>query len=711
MDNRELDSLFSPIGVAVYGASSNPNKLGGRPVRNLLEQGYPHGIYPINPNYAEIQGLRCYARVQDIGKRVDAAVIMVRAEDIPAAVEDCCAAGVKLGIILSSGFGELGEEGKKAQRQVAAYAAGHGMRLIGPNCLGIVNFTNNTPLTFSVALLDKARSGGNMAIVSQSGAFGSHLYGLARTMGISLSYWFTTGNEADLQFNDCLNWLADKPEVKSVAGYMEDARDGQKLIAALDACREHSKPVTLLKVGKTELGSRAASSHTGALAGNAAVYRAVFRQKNVIQAEDVYELLDFSSFCANTKPVGQARVAIVTVSGGVGVLHADKCDECGIPVAVLSDETKKKIRSAIPAFGSAENPIDVTAQTITKENGLVAPLSYCMEDENVDVVMMYLAMYKSAGERIAKQFIEVVEKYDKPLIVTWMAGPEDAKNLMREHGILVFDEPVRAVKSLGAYHAYIRGQERYRSRARSGEIELPELNAADIAGLKAWLKERSKGTKGLSEYESRRVLGTFGFPLVPGGLAETAEDAVRIAGEIGYPVVMKIDSPHVLHKSDVGGVLLNVMDENDVRAGFEAIMSNVAKALGELPPVNGVLVEKMEKAETELLIGMQTDPLFGPTIAFGVGGIFVEVLKEISLRVAPLSEDDAYDMLSELKGAKLLDGARGKPPCDKKSVFRAILCLSRMATELSGIVREVDINPLFAFTDGVRAGDALVVLE
>lgn len=710
MDNRELDKLFSPVGVAVYGASSNPNKLGGRPVRNLLEQGYPHGIYPINPNYDEIQGLRCYAKVKDIGKRVDAAVILVRAEDIPAAVEDCCAAGVKLGVILSSGFGELGEEGKQAQKRVAEYAINHGMRLVGPNCLGVVNFTNNTPLTFSVALLDKAEGDGNMAIVSQSGAFGSHLYGLGRTMGISLSYWFTTGNEADLQLNDCLYWLADKPEVRSIASYMEDARDGKKLLTALEECRRHDKPVVMLKVGKTELGSKAASSHTGALAGNAAVYRSVFKQKNVITAEDVYELLDFSSFCANTKPVGQARVAIVTVSGGVGVLHADKCDECGLKVATLSEETKEKIRSAIPAFGSAENPIDVTAQTITRENGLVAPLSYCMEDENVDVVMMYLAMYKSSGERIAKQFIEVAEKYNKPLIVTWMAGPEDAKNLMRKHGILVFDEPMRAVKSLGAYYAYIKGQERYHSRGANG-ISLPELDMAAVGKIKDWLKERRLGDKGLSEYESRRVLEAFGFPLVPGGLAVSADDAVRIAGEIGYPVVMKIDSPKVLHKSDVGGVVLNVKDESEVREGYERILDNVRKAMGELPPLNGILVEKMEKAEAELLIGSKTDPMFGPTIAFGVGGIFVEVLKEISLRVAPLTEDDAHDMLSELKGAKLLDGVRGKPPCDKEAVYRAILCLSRMAVELKGIVSEVDINPLFAFTDGVRAGDALVVLE
>ena len=466
----------------------------------------------------------------------------------------------------------------------------------------------------------------------------------------------------------------------------------------------------MLKVGKTELGSKAASSHTGALAGNAAVYRSVFKQKNVITAEDVYELLDFSSFCANTKPVGQARVAIVTVSGGVGVLHADKCDECGLKVAALSEQTKENIRSAIPAFGSAENPVDVTAQTITRENGLVAPLSYCMEDENVDVVMMYLAMYKSSGERIAKQFIEVAEKYDKPLIVTWMAGPEDAKNLMRKHGILVFDEPMRAVKSLGAYYAYVQAQNRY--HRRGGEkLSLPELDRAAVEELKAWLKERAKGDKGLSEYESRKVLKTFGFPLVEGELAADPDEAAALAEKIGYPVVMKIDSPKVLHKSDVGGVILNVNSKAEVREGFKRIMDNVEKAMGSLPPVNGILIEKMEKAQAELLIGSKTDPLFGPTIAFGVGGIFVEILKEISLRVAPLTPDDARDMLSELKGAKLLDGVRGKPPCDKEAVYRAILCLSRMASELRGIVREVDVNPLFAFTDGVRAGDALVVLE
>lgn len=711
MDSKQWDSLFSPVGIAIYGASNNPIKLGGRPVCNLIEQGYPHGIYPINPKYDTLQGLPCYARVSDIGKRVDAAVILVKAEMILDAVKDCAAAGVKLGVIMSSGFGELGAEGKAMQEEIARYATEHGMRLIGPNCLGVVNFVENIPLTFSVTMLQKAETVGNIAIVSQSGAFGSHLYGLARTMGISFSYWFTTGNEADLQFNDCLLHLPAKCEVKSIAGYMEDARNGKKLIAGLEECQKNDTPVVLLKVGKTELGSKAASSHTGALAGNAAVYKAVFKQKNVIQANDVYELLDFSSFCTIGKSIGEGRVAIVTVSGGVGVLHADKCDECGLKVAQLSQQTKEKISGAIPAFGSAENPIDVTAQTITKENGLVEPLSYCMEDENVDVVMMYLALYAGSGERIAKQFIEVSEKYEKPLIVTWMAGPEDAKRMMREHGIPVFDEPIRAVKSLGAYRQYHVGQKAYHAREKSLPYAYPPLDEAEVERIRSWLKERRKEGTGLSEYESRTVLKAFGFPLVAGELADSPEKAVAIAENIGYPVVMKIDSPHILHKSDVGGVLLNLKNAEEVRAGYDRILDRIKASFTEMPPINGILVEKMEKAEAELLIGCQQDPLFGPTIAFGIGGIFVEVLKEISLRVAPLHVDDAKDMVAELKGAKILSGLRGKPPCDKEAVYNALMCISRLAVEMQDIIKEIDINPLFAYENGVKAGDALIILK
>lgn len=710
MNNTDFDSLFCPVGIAVYGASNDPNKLGGRPVRNLLEQGYSKGIYPINPKYDTIQGLKCYKSVSEIGRRVDAAVILLKAEYIFDAVKDCAAAGVKLGLILSSGFGELGAEGKALQQEIAAYATEHGMRLIGPNCLGVVNFKEGIPLTFSATMLDKAGAPGNIAICSQSGAFGSHIYGLAKTMGINFSYWFTTGNEADLQLNDCLKFVADKDEVKSVVAYMEDARDGAKLMDALDECQKNDKPVVLLKVGRSAKGSAAASSHTGALAGNAAVYNAVFEQKNVIQAENVYELLDFAAFAAIDKPLGQARAAIVTVSGGVGVLHMDKCEDCGVNVAELSPETKEKIAASIPAFGSAANPVDVTAQTITRERGLVAPLSYCMEDENVDVVMMYLAMYTKIGDTIADQFIEVAEKYDKPLIVTWLAGPEEAKQKMRRHGISVFDEPSRAVRAVGAVHRYWQRQKDFHAREKTGTAAFTPDPAA-LAELRAWLAERRELGKGLSEYESRKVLKTFNFPMVEGDLAASPEEAAKIAESIGFPVVMKIDSPHILHKSDVGGVVLNIKSAEEAKAAYETIMSNVSAHFDTLPPINGMLVEKMEKAQAEILIGCNQDPMFGPVIAFGMGGIFVELLKEIALRAAPLTMADAKEMVASLKGSKVLDGLRGKPKCDKEAVYDVILCISQVASELKDLIAEIDINPLFAYENGAKAADALVVLK
>ena len=322
---------------------------------------------------------------------------------------------------------------------------------------------------------------------------------------------------------------------------------------------------------------------------------------------------------------------------------------------------------------------------------------------------MYLSLYKKDGERIARQFIEVHDKYDKPLIVTWMAGPEDGKAMLREHGIPVFDEPTRALKSLGNLYRYQKNQQAYHAN-REKELELEPLDPAEVAAVRAWLTERRKEGTGLSEGESRRVLRAFRFPLVAGDLAATADEAVALAEKLGYPVVMKIDSPHILHKSDVGGVVLNIRSEQDVRDAYDTIMRNVAAHFEALPPINGVLVEKMEKAQAEILLGSQTDPLFGPTVAFGMGGIFVEVLKEISLRVAPITTHDALEMVGELKGSKILDGLRGKPACDKQAVYHALLSLSRMVVEMQDLIREVDINPLFAFEDGVKAGDALVVL-
>ena len=711
--NIDLELLFNPVGIAVYGASGNVTKIGGRSLSYLIDQGYSDGIYPINPNSPEVQGLKSYPDIAGIGKRIDVAIIVVSAEKVLDAVKDCAAGGVKFGVVFTAGLGEMGAEGKKLQKEIVACANNAGMRIVGPNCLGITNFKKRIPMTFMLALQSKELLMGNVALASQSGAFGGHLYGLAQEMGIGFDYWVTTGNESDVQLNDCLQYLAQRDETKSVAVYMEDARDGNKLLSALDSCRQHDKPVVLLKVGKTEAGSRAAASHTGAMAGNAEVYKAVFRQNNVVQAENIYELLDYSSLCTTEKEIGDARVAVITISGGAGVLHVDKCEEYGIPVAKLSDETKSKLTDILPVFGTAQNPVDITAQVTSRLETLSAIIDYCLEDNGVDVVIIYLGLLKKDGEQVSGAILDAAKKSKKLLMVSWVAGPEDAIKKLRAAGVPVFPEPTRGVKALAAVRNYRKNQQAFWAREKESKTTLPELNNAAVAEIKDWLVQRDEKCKGLSEHESRRVLKAFGLPVVEGDLATSPQEAVRIAGEIGYPVVMKIDSPYILHKSDVGGVLLNISDAKSVEEGYKTILDRVSKSKYADAPINGILVEKMEKAEGEILIGCKRDPMFGHTIAFGMGGIFVEVFKEISLRVAPLCREDAIEMVNELKCSKIMNGLRGKEPWDKEAMYQFLLMVSRMTQELKDIVEEIDINPLFAFAEGkgVKAGDALFLLK
>lgn len=710
----DFDTLFNPVGVAIYGASSNPAKLGGRPVQFLKDQQYADGIYPINPNYDELQGLPCYHSVASVGKRIDVVLVLVSAEQILDALKDCVTGNVKFAVILSSGLAETGAEGKTLQNKILAYAQENNLRLLGPNCLGLMNFKKKIPLTFSSALQNKDLTASNVAFASQSGAFGSHLFGMARSMGFGYNYWITTGNEADIQLNDCLYYLAGQEDVKSIASYMEDARDGRKLVAALDKCQETDTPIVILKVGKSEAGSKAASSHTGALTGNAAVYKAVFAQKNVVQVDSVYDLLDFSNFLAIDKTVGDGRVAIVTVSGGAGVLHVDKCEELGLKVAELSSETKRKIKEVIPAFGSAANPVDITAQTASRSGTpLIAPLTYCIEDEHVDILIFYVGLLYKDGERVARQVIDVAKKTRKMVMVSWVGAKQEHLALLRQNGVPAFEEPGRGIRSLAALYHYRKGQEAYRAHQSNRLYRLPKLDNAKILDIRRWLTERREIGTALSEAESRQVLMAFDIPVVEGALAASVEEAVEIAGHIGYPVVMKIDSAMILHKSDVGGVRLNITDDDAVRRAYYSILETVRGKLGTDVPINGILIEKMEKAEAEILIGCKQDPLFGPTVAFGLGGIFVEALKEISIRVAPLTLDDANMMMAELRGAKILDGLRGKPACDKKALRNVLLGTSRMVIELKDLISEIDINPMFVFEEGkgARAGDALILLK
>ena len=706
--DKSFDPIFKAKSIAIYGASNNPVKVGGRPLRYLLEQQYQGDIYPINPNYESVQGIRCYATVEDLPYGVDLVIIAVPATATLEALRRCVSQGIKAAVVLTAGFSEAGPEGRAMQEEMKKLAQDSGMIILGPNCLGVMNITDHIPATFATVLDDKDILPGEISLISQSGAFGAHILGMAQRQKVGFNYWVTTGNEVDLQLNDCIEYVANDEKTSVIASYVEDARDGKKFMHALDVCLEKEKPVVMMKVGKTSSGAKAAMSHTGALAGSYQVYEALFKQKGVVQADNLNELLDFASILTQKKKITGNHVAIITVSGGAGVMITDKCEENGLALSHFQDSTEEKLKSVLPVFAAVKNPVDVTAQAVGNPDLFGQAMDICLQDPDVNVLMIYLGLLKSVGLAAAKKIAEVAEKSDKPVIVTWVAGPQDAIDELKEHRMMVFEEPMRAVRAVGKLVGYRMFVQEHKKRANTCE-----KTEKDYAEIKEKLLQVSKTRKTLSELESRQVFEAFDIPVVAGEHACTAQDAVAAAETIGFPVVLKINSADVPHKSDVGGVMLNLNSAEEVRNAFDTVMTNVRKHLGDGVELDGVLVQKMEHFNAETFVGVKSDPLFGPAIAFGLGGIFIEVFKDVSLRVAPIDRTEAVRMLSEIRGKKILDGTRGMKASDQDAVIDILVKVSRMAYELRDYIAELDINPLFVFENGngAVAGDALIVLK
>ena len=703
---RSLDPIFKAKSIAIYGASGNPVKVGGRPLRYLMEQRYAGEIYPINPNYDTVQGLKCYHSVEEMPVGVALVIIAVPAGAALEALRRCVERSVKAAVVLTAGFSEAGPEGRIMQEEIKQLAQGSGMMILGPNCLGAMNITEHIPATFATVLDDKDILPGEISLISQSGAFGAHILGMAQRQKVGFNYWVTTGNEVDLQLNDCIEYAARDEHTSVIACYVEDARDGKKFMRALDICLEEEKPVVMMKVGRTSSGAQAAMSHTGALAGNYQVYEALFRQKGVIQANNLHELLDFSAILTQKKRVSGNRVAVITVSGGAGVMMTDRCEENGLALAKLLPETEDALREVLPAFAAVKNPVDVTAQSVGNPALFGQAVDICLRDPGVDVMVIYLGLLKSVGQAAAEQIAQVAERSDKPVVVTWVAGPQDAIDTLRARRLMVFEEPIRCIEAVSRLVRYrLFAQEHKRLAA-----EVPALER-DVVCEK--LRDIAATRKVLSEHESRQVLQAFGIPVVQGECVYSAEEAVEAAERIGYPVAVKINSFQVAHKSDAGGVRLNLRSAEEVREAYGAVVKNVQSAVGENVVLDGVLVQKMVRRSAETLIGVKCDPKFGPVVAFGLGGIFVEVFQDVSLRIAPVRREEAERMISEIRGKRILDGARGEKPADQAAAAEILTKVSQMAYALRDCVAELDINPLFVFEDGcgAQAGDALVVLK
>jgi len=689
-----LDCLLSPRSIAIVGVSSDFNKLNGRVMKFLLEKGYKGRIFPVNPKYEDVGGHRCFATIGDIGEAPDLAVISVPAKVVPAQLEAAGEAGVRAVIVFSSGFGEMGEEGREKERQVVEIAKRHGMRLCGPNTLGIINAFDGAFATFTQYGMGSTNPG-PVGFVTQSGAFGTAIAALARKRGLGLGYFANTGNETDVTFADCLGRIVEDPRITTLAGYIEGITDGPGFISAAQRAMEIGKPLVVTKVGRTASGARAASSHTGALAGEDAVFDGIARQHGVIRARNEEHMLDIVDMSTTTACPQGRGVGIVTQSGGAGVLMSDRAEEVGLNVPHLSEQTVARLRDILPAFGAAGNPVDVTAQFIADPSMLKESVKAVLDDPDVHVAAVWLQLMDGFVDTLTKTFRELKEETEKPFVVSWVAAPEEGLRALRELGICALRG---AEPTIDAIAALVDWEEARQSRlADAGEkSDQPALPAP--------------GPGFVSTTKSVSLLGDAGVPVARVGLATSCEQAIKHAERIGWPVALKIESPDILHKTETGGVEIGLGDADSLRAAYERITFRAAQAAPEAR-IDGVIVQQMGSGTVEMVIGLRRDPGFGPVVMVGMGGILIEVQKDVVFNRAPVTETEAARMLEKLKGKVMLDGVRGAPAVDRKALCQMISAVSRFGAASADWLEELDLNPVLAGPDGVIAVDCLLISE
>ncbi len=688
-----LSPLFTPSSVAVIGASSDPDRIGGRVLRFLIESGFKGQLYPVNRSGAsDIQGLQAYASIQEIPGQVDQAIILTPVTGVEAAVRDSIAKGVRCVLVLTAGFAEIGPEGRALQDKLRDLCGAEGVRMVGPNSLGILNLENRYFATFSTVLYGLQPRLGRIALATQSGAFGSCAYGMASLRGMGFSQIVATGNEADVDVAECIDYFADDPGTDVICAALESCRDGTRLRAALLKAAHAGKPVLVMKVGRTELGAAAASTHTGSLAGNDAAFDAVFAECGALRPSSIEEMLDVAYFCSVTAhlPINN-DMGVVTGSGGIGVLMADHAGELGITMSPLCDEGKKAALALLP-FAVAANPLDMTAQVTSVPGGVGRTIEVMLQHGNYGTVMAYLAHSGLAPARFSatlEQLRELRQRYpDKNLILVMLSTPEVDEKLAAI-GIPCFGDPTRAVAALA-------GAVRIK-KLRENLYELPKETSA-----------KSKSLDDVStEAAAKHVLSAAGLPVLREMLCKTETDAIEAARSLGFPLVAKIVSPDILHKTEIGGVVLNLQDEAAVQTAFSNLMQRAREAVPNAR-LDGVLLAPMVRNGVETILGVQVDANFGPMIMFGAGGTAVELYRDVALASAPLTPERARALVKQVRSTALLEGWRGAKPLDMQALVSALCALSEFALSYADEIDSIDINPLVVMDKGAVCLDAVI---
>lgn len=696
IDVASLAPLFAPESVAVIGASSEPLKIGGRPIGFLKNNGYKGRILPINPKASEIQGLPAFPTLGDVDGPVDLAICAVPGAHAMATLKACAKKGVRSVVMFSAGFAEVSEEGRIAQAEMASFARQSGIRLMGPNCMGIANVRTGMIASFHPAFMFPQPKDGHIGLVSQSGAFGGHCMQMARERGVGFSYMVTTGNEADVQASDALAYLATDPHVAVIMLYLEGCRDGARMIEALEIARRNNKPVVAIKLGRTDAGAKAAQSHTAALAGADNVFEAVFKQYGVYRAYNIEEFFDVGVATSIGCMPRNNKVGLVTVSGGVGVLMADDAAARGLDVEELPAATQAKFKKLVP-FAGVTNPLDVTGQIMNDRTLLEQAVNLVLDESDYGSLVCFQGA-SSADPQFAADQLAVWSRVkasfpDRLVTVSGLLSADFIK-VLEANGIPTSRDPTHSLRAIAALHGF--------AKAFAEPFSRPHVALAT--------QHLPSGS--LNEIDAMAVLAHAGLDVVAERLATTADAAVAAADAAGYPCVMKVVSADLVHKSDVGGVKLNLADQHAVRAAFDDIMRSV-KSAAPKAKLDGCLVAPMITARgIETIIGVTQDPVFGPVVMFGLGGIFVEALHDVAFRLAPFDDAEAHRMIREIRTYKVLEGLRGAPASDIDALAKALAAVSRFAAANVGQQVSLEANPFLVRPrgQGAIALDAVVTV-
>jgi len=698
----DLSRFLNPRGVAVVGASSDATRIGGQGLMLLTDFGYAGGIYPVNPKYGDIKGLTCYPDLLSVPQPCDVALIALSAERVAGAIEQCGEAGIPFALVLASGFSEVGEEGKSLQAHLSATVRKANVRMMGPNCLGILNLKDNARIGFGGTAQLRTLKPGPMAMVTQSGGFGFGVVAMAAYYGVGCNYAISSGNEVDLNLLDWVADLIERPEVEILVAFMEGINDGRRLLEIGERALELGKPILAWKVGNTDIGIRAAISHSARMTAGYELYRAAFKHGGLVEIREVSDLVDIvKTFLIRKLPAGN-RVGVLSLSGGAGVLLADRCIEHGLELPPLSPATTEKLRQTLVSFASSNNPVDATAHVYNDNSAsYTEAVRLVLADPNIDQVVARVPRGRPARPW-AENIVQLLRGIDKPTVLDWPSSPDDNGDVLaylEQHGVPCILGAGRIAHALAALTGFARKR---RAFQQHGKRRFERMVARQPLDLPA-------GVRTLGEHRGKQILKRYGVPVVNEVLLEPAEIEQLKSAPLAFPVAVKIESPDLPHKTEASAVRLGIQNLDGIKQAARDVVA-AAKRYNPDARIEGILVQEMVSG-LEVIVGAVNDACFGPTVAFGLGGVFTELLEDVTHRFAPFDAEAAREMISEVKGVALLNGYRGRPALDVAALADTLARMSLLIADHADRIAEIDVNPLFVRDRGVVAADALIVLK